>query len=423
MRCCASSRSPHAGPFFKQIERLVDGLALRDAHRDLNHELLDRVVRGAELGAVLHAHQVLHDAPRGVERLGDGRREPRRCSPRSASPRVPSASRSPSSRLTKRANRRLDVLGRDGVEARQGFVRRRGEEGVTGGSWAVVTAGIVAGVTGVSRGRTPGGWAGSAMLLHCTLESTKGPHVPRANCASTLAVAAPRHRAGRRRRHRETAAGGVRTALATRHSIDKSKVDLKEHRLEVKMNHVASKVTLKVYDDTGAVLADQEQDFSGRAPGTTLVVTWSPSSDAAVGKIEVFAYDKDGYYKGIAITPWAVSIPHEEVNFRRDSADIDDSEKPKLEASLGQGQRGFSLQRSRENHALHRRSHRHRRRRCLQRAAFAGPRAIDRFVVSPSRPQDRDRLRRLRRVSSAHQDARRDRRAQESSRRLHSRGR
>jgi len=116
--------------------------------------------------------------------------------------------------------------------------------------------------------------------------------------------------------------------------IDKSKVDLKEHRLEVKMNHVASKVTLKVYDDTGAVLADQEQDFSDRAPGSTLVVTWSPTSDAPVGKIELYAYDKDGAYKGVAIVPWSVSIPHEEVNFRRDSADIDDSEKPKLEASL-----------------------------------------------------------------------------------------
>jgi outer membrane protein OmpA-like peptidoglycan-associated protein len=116
--------------------------------------------------------------------------------------------------------------------------------------------------------------------------------------------------------------------------IDKSRVDLKEHRLEVKMNHVASKVTIKVYDDTGAVLADQEQDFSGRAPGTTLVVAWAPSSDAPVGKIEVFAYDKDGFYKGVAIVPWSVSVPHEEVNFRRDSADIDDSEKPKLEASF-----------------------------------------------------------------------------------------
>jgi hypothetical protein len=116
--------------------------------------------------------------------------------------------------------------------------------------------------------------------------------------------------------------------------IDKAKVDLKEHRLEVKMNHVAAKVTIKVIDDSGAVLADQEHPFAGIAPGTALIVTWSPSSDATVGRIEVFGYDEDGAYKGIAITPWAISIPHEEVNFRRDSPEIDDPEKPKLEASF-----------------------------------------------------------------------------------------
>jgi len=116
--------------------------------------------------------------------------------------------------------------------------------------------------------------------------------------------------------------------------IDKSKVDLKEHRLEVKMNRVAAKVTIKVYDESGVVLADQEQEFPGARPGSPLVVTWSPSSDATVARIEVFAYDEDGAYKGIAIIPWSVSIPHEEVNFRHDSADIDDPEKPKLEASF-----------------------------------------------------------------------------------------
>lgn len=116
--------------------------------------------------------------------------------------------------------------------------------------------------------------------------------------------------------------------------IDKSKVDLKEHRLEVRMNHVAAKVTIKVIDESGAVLADQEHHFAGVAAGSALLVTWSPSTDANVGRIEVFGYDEDGAYKGIAITPWAISIPHEEVNFRRDSADIDDPEKPKLEASF-----------------------------------------------------------------------------------------
>ncbi|MET0595258.1 MAG: OmpA family protein [Polyangiaceae bacterium] len=117
-------------------------------------------------------------------------------------------------------------------------------------------------------------------------------------------------------------------------TIDKARVDLKEHKLEVKMNHVAAKVTVKVFDDSGVVLADEEHPFAGAAPGTALVVTWSPSSDATVGRIEVFGYDEDGSYKGIAITPWTLSIPHEEVNFRRDSSEIDDSEKPKLEASF-----------------------------------------------------------------------------------------
>lgn len=117
-------------------------------------------------------------------------------------------------------------------------------------------------------------------------------------------------------------------------TIDKAKVDLKEHKLEVRMNHVAAKVTIKVFDDSGVVLADEEHPFAGAAAGTALIVTWSPSSDATVGRIEVFGYDEDGSYKGIAITPWTLSIPHEEVNFRRDSSDIDDSEKPKLEASF-----------------------------------------------------------------------------------------
>src|SRR5436190_10229836 len=62
--------------------------------------------------------------------------------------------------------------------------------------------------------------------------------------------------------------------------IDKSKVDLKEHRLEVKMNHPADKVTIKVLDESGVVLADEEHDFSGRPAGSALAVSWSPSSDA-----------------------------------------------------------------------------------------------------------------------------------------------
>jgi outer membrane protein OmpA-like peptidoglycan-associated protein len=115
--------------------------------------------------------------------------------------------------------------------------------------------------------------------------------------------------------------------------VEKSKVDLKAHRLELKMSREASKVTIKVQGDSGAILADESHDFAGRPAGATLVVTWSPSNDEPVAKIEVFGWDAFGYYAGVAIVPWSVSIPHEEVNFKTNSSQIDNAEKDKLEKS------------------------------------------------------------------------------------------
>ena len=116
--------------------------------------------------------------------------------------------------------------------------------------------------------------------------------------------------------------------------VDKTKVDLKAHRLEVKMSHPAGKVKIEVYADSEAQLADEEQDFTGRPAGAPLIVTWTPSSDAAVARIEVKAYDAQGNWVGVEIAPWFVPIPHEDVNFRTGSADIDEPETPKLEAAF-----------------------------------------------------------------------------------------
>jgi outer membrane protein OmpA-like peptidoglycan-associated protein len=131
--------------------------------------------------------------------------------------------------------------------------------------------------------------------------------------------------------------GGAPRAAAAPSSlkvqVEKSKVDLKQHRLEVKMSHPAGKVKIEVYSDSDAVLADEEQDFSGRAAGTPLVVTWTPSSDAAVARIEVRTYDAHGSWVGVEIAPWFVPIPHEDVNFKTGSAEIEAPEAPKLEAA------------------------------------------------------------------------------------------
>jgi outer membrane protein OmpA-like peptidoglycan-associated protein len=116
--------------------------------------------------------------------------------------------------------------------------------------------------------------------------------------------------------------------------IDKSKVDLNEHHLELRASRDLSRVTLKVTGESGSILADVERQLSAYPAGKPLVVEWQPSSDETVVRIEVFAYDMDDYYRGIALTPWSILIPHEEVNFKTDSAQIEGPEKPKLEASF-----------------------------------------------------------------------------------------
>jgi len=116
--------------------------------------------------------------------------------------------------------------------------------------------------------------------------------------------------------------------------IDKSKVDLKEHHLELRASHDLTKVTIKVTGDSGNVLDNQSIDLGPQPANTPLVVRWSPIDEEPVARIEVSAYDADGSWRTITIVPWSIAIPHEEVNFGTDSYQIDDPEKPKLEASF-----------------------------------------------------------------------------------------
>lgn len=115
-------------------------------------------------------------------------------------------------------------------------------------------------------------------------------------------------------------------------SIDPERVDLEQGTLELTSSRPAVRVTLKVLDVTGKVLAEVEQRFEDGAR-QPLGVRWRGVAAADVARIEVFAYDKDDYFKGIAITPWSFVVPHEEVVFETDSAEIRASEVPKLKAS------------------------------------------------------------------------------------------
>lgn len=119
-------------------------------------------------------------------------------------------------------------------------------------------------------------------------------------------------------------------------SIDKSKVDLKQHRLEVVLSREAEKLTVKVTGDSSAVLADDEIDLTGKPAGVPFVVTWSPASEEAVAKIELRASDTLGFWAEVSLLPWSISIPHRDLLFRTGSSRIEDVERPKLEESFAQ---------------------------------------------------------------------------------------
>lgn len=117
-------------------------------------------------------------------------------------------------------------------------------------------------------------------------------------------------------------------------SIDRDEVDLERQELTVRMSRAASRVTLKVVGMSGAVLAEVAQTFDAAPAGSPLVVRWSSGDAEAVARVEVFGHDVNGYYAGVAITPWSFEIPHEDVAFETDSAEIRPSEVGKLRASL-----------------------------------------------------------------------------------------
>jgi flagellar motor protein MotB len=116
-------------------------------------------------------------------------------------------------------------------------------------------------------------------------------------------------------------------------TVDRAKVDLERHRLEVTMNRPVAKIEVKVLGESKQVLAE-ETIKSNEPAGEPITIRWSQSGNEPIARIELFGHDTDGNWVGVAITPWAVKVPHEEVHFDTDKANILPSEAHKLKDSL-----------------------------------------------------------------------------------------
>ena len=152
-----------------------------------------------------------------------------------------------------------------------------------------------------------------------------------------LAVSVALLTAGAGRAGEKDGPGGPRPSSSTgpplRMTIDKSKVDLQQHRLEVTLSQPVPRISLKVTGESGELLADEEADVAAHPAGAPIILGWKPSSDEPVVRIDLHATDARGFSFDATLTPYFLSIPHEEVIFRTDSAEIDATEVPKLDAA------------------------------------------------------------------------------------------
>jgi outer membrane protein OmpA-like peptidoglycan-associated protein len=121
--------------------------------------------------------------------------------------------------------------------------------------------------------------------------------------------------------------------------LDQLKIDVKPEDVDLAKRTVAlsasrelDKVEISLMSDTGTPLGTTSEKVSQDANGKWLA-SWTQSKGTVL-RISIKAIDPSGFFGGVDLFPWQVDIPHEEVNFRTGSFDIDAPEEPKLESSF-----------------------------------------------------------------------------------------
>lgn len=117
-------------------------------------------------------------------------------------------------------------------------------------------------------------------------------------------------------------------------AYDAAHLDLDRHVLQFKPSRPVTGATLVVLGDGGAELGKGSATYSGAHQSGWLSITWTQPADtrAMVLKLRVVAADRAA--TNVQLIPWSVAIDHRDVNFSTDSAVIEPSEAPKLDASL-----------------------------------------------------------------------------------------
>ena len=111
-------------------------------------------------------------------------------------------------------------------------------------------------------------------------------------------------------------------------------VSLDARKIVVTSEHDTKQIDLEVYGDDGVNIATTSTAFEDVKAGQPMTVTWTPLADGPVLRIHLVVHDALGATQSSDAFPYNISIPHDEVEFDTNKADVRASEEPKLTAAL-----------------------------------------------------------------------------------------
>jgi outer membrane protein OmpA-like peptidoglycan-associated protein len=109
-------------------------------------------------------------------------------------------------------------------------------------------------------------------------------------------------------------------------------LDLAKHHLDVVLDRPSSKVEVEALGPKGARVG-YGLSPAVAAAGTPVDVEWKQDAGEVI-KLKVRGFDADGFWSELELVPWHYEVPHEDVVFATNSADIGPTEEPKLASAL-----------------------------------------------------------------------------------------
>ncbi len=111
-------------------------------------------------------------------------------------------------------------------------------------------------------------------------------------------------------------------------------IDLKNRRLHLQVSRACVKIIWSVHGDDGKILGKGEENYDPPRPAhQRFALDWHGKEGVAL-KIKLKAVDTRGFFKSVALFPWKIEIPHEEVVFASGSHRIEKDQRPKLDETV-----------------------------------------------------------------------------------------